>query len=150
MAYLNFQALVCWIRAYLKFQVLVCWIRAYLNNRFCFVELGLIWSLKIWVWAIWSIRIIRLWSMTKGCKPGQCYVGDRLLPMQHAPPLHLGDGSKGTAGPLQFGTSDVAGAARMRLSTTTNCLRDSNDTRAYLKLIISRSSRLWFPPTFMD
>ena len=29
-------------------------------------------------------------------------------------------------GPLQFGTSDVAGVARMRLITTTNCLRDSN------------------------
>ena len=39
--------------------------------------------------------------------------------------LHVDDGSKGTAGPLQFGTSDVAGVARMRLSTT-NCLRDSN------------------------
>ena len=40
------------------------------------------------------------------------------------PPLYIGDGSKGTAGPLQFGTSDVAGVARMRLSTTTNYLRD--------------------------
>ena len=40
--------------------------------------------------------------------------------------LHVGNGSKGTAGPLQFGSSDVAGVARMRLSTTTNCLRDSN------------------------
>ena len=42
------------------------------------------------------------------------------------PPLHVGDGSKGTAGPLQFGTSHVAGVARMRLSTRRNCLRDSN------------------------
>ena len=41
-------------------------------------------------------------------------------------PLHVVDGSKGTAGLLQFGTSDVVGVARMRLSTTTNCLRDSN------------------------
>ena len=41
------------------------------------------------------------------------------------PPLYVGDGSKGTARPLQFGTSDVARVARMRLSTTTNCLRDS-------------------------
>ena len=40
--------------------------------------------------------------------------------------LHVGDGSKGTAGPLQFGNSDVAGVARIGLSTTTNCLRDSN------------------------
>ena len=59
-------------------------------------------------------------------KPGQRYVGHRLLPMRHAPLLHVGDGSKGTAGPLQFGTSDIAGVARMRLSTTTNCVRDSN------------------------
>ena len=63
-----------------------------------------------------------------GCKPGQYYVGDRLLPMQHATPppppspLHVGDGSKGTARPLQFGISDVAGVARMRLSKTTNAL----------------------------
>ena len=44
---------------------------------------------------------------------------------QHAPipPLHVGDVSKGTAGPLQFGTSDVAGVAKVRLSTTTNCLQ---------------------------
>ena len=40
--------------------------------------------------------------------------------------LHVGDGSKGIAGPLQFGTSDVTGVARMRLSTKTNCLRGSN------------------------
>ena len=46
--------------------------------------------------------------------------------IQRASPLIVGDGSKGTAGPLQSGTSDVAGVARMRLSTTTNCLRDSN------------------------
>ena len=60
--------------------------------------------------------------------PEECEVllfqGIRLHP--HPPPLHVDDGSKGTAGPLQFGTSDVAGVARMRLSTTTNCLRDSN------------------------
>ena len=52
------------------------------------------------------------------------------MPMQHAPlplpPLHVSDGSKGTAGPLQLGTSDVAGVARMRLRTTTNCLREFN------------------------
>ena len=40
--------------------------------------------------------------------------------------LHVSDGSKGTAEPLQFGTSEVAGVARMRLSTTTKCLRDSS------------------------
>ena len=62
-----------------------------------------------------------------GCKPGQC--GGQAV--AHAasppppPPLHVGDGSKVTAGSLQFGTSDVA-VTRMRLSTTTNCLRDSN------------------------
>ena len=42
----------------------------------------------------------------------------------HPPPpspalFHVGDGSKGTAGPLQFGTSNVTGVARMRLSATT-------------------------------
>ena len=44
------------------------------------------------------------------------------------PPLQVGDGSKGTTGPSQFRTNDVAGVARMRLSTTTNCLRDSRLT----------------------
>ena len=49
------------------------------------------------------------------------------MPIQHAPPPpSLDDGSKGTAGPLQCVTSDVAAVARMRLNTTTNCLRDSN------------------------
>ena len=51
---------------------------------------------------------------------------DRQLPMHHAPPLHVADGSTGTAEPLQFGTSAAAGAARRKLYTTTNCLRDSD------------------------
>ena len=38
-------------------------------------------------------------------KPGRCYMEDRQLPMQQVPPLHVADGSKGTAGPLQFGRS---------------------------------------------
>jgi len=46
--------------------------------------------------------------------------------MQHAPPLHVADGSKGTARPLQFGTSVVAGAARTELKSTTDCLRGSD------------------------
>ena len=50
-----------------------------------------------------------------GCKPGRCYMEDRQLSMQHVPPLHVADGSKGTAGPLQFGTSAAAGAARRKL-----------------------------------
>ena len=47
-----------------------------------------------------------------GCKPGQCNMEDRLLPMQHDPPLRVTDGTKGTTGSLQFGTSAVAGAVR--------------------------------------
>ena len=47
-----------------------------------------------------------------GCKPGQCNMEDRLLPMQHDPPLHVTDGTKGTTRSLQFGTSAVAGAVR--------------------------------------
>ena len=50
-----------------------------------------------------------------GCKPGQCCMEGRLLPMQHVLPLHVADGSKGTAGPLQFGTSTIAGVARTGL-----------------------------------
>ena len=50
------------------------------------------------------------------------YVGDRLL---SSPRRWWIQRSKGTAGPLQFDTSDVAEVARMRLRTTTNCLRDS-------------------------
>jgi len=61
-----------------------------------------------------------------GCKPGQFDMENGMLPMQHVPPLHIADGSKGTARPLQFGTSVVAGAARMKLKTTTDCLRGSN------------------------
>lgn len=49
-----------------------------------------------------------------------------LLPMQHASPLRDADGPKGTPEMLQFGTCTVAGAARVRLNTTTNCFRDSN------------------------
>ena len=62
-------------------------------------------------WRSWSV-LYRCGSRCRwlnGCKPGQCSVGD---------------GSKGTAGPLQFGTNNIAGVARMRLSTT-NCVRDS-------------------------
>ena len=73
-------------------------------------------------WRSWSVfsRCGSISRWLNGYKPGQCYVGDRPLPMQYAPTsLHVGDGSKGTAGPLQFRTSDVAGVARMRLSTTT-------------------------------
>ena len=40
--------------------------------------------------------------------------------------LITGDGSKGTARPLQSDTSDIAGVARTRLSTTTDCFMDSN------------------------
>ncbi|KAK3888649.1 hypothetical protein Pcinc_007374 [Petrolisthes cinctipes] len=50
-----------------------------------------------------------------GCKPGHCDMEDKLLPMQHGPTLHLADGPKGTAGLLQFGANEVAGAARTRL-----------------------------------
>jgi len=49
-----------------------------------------------------------------------------MLPMQHVPPLHVADESKGTARPLQFGTSAVAGAARTKLKTTTDCLKGSD------------------------
>lgn len=49
-----------------------------------------------------------------------------MLPMQHVPPLHFADVSKGTARPIQFGTSVVAGAARTWLMATTDCLRDSD------------------------
>ncbi len=48
-----------------------------------------------------------------------------LLPMQRVPPLHVADGSEGTAGPLQFGIRSVAGAARKKLYTATSCLKDS-------------------------
>ena len=47
-------------------------------------------------------------------------------PCSMPPPLLVTDGSKGTAGLLQFGTSDAAGVARTRSQATTNCLRDSN------------------------
>jgi len=46
-----------------------------------------------------------------------------MLPMKHVPPLHVADGSKGTARPLRFGISAVAGAARTKLKSTTDCLR---------------------------
>ena len=61
-----------------------------------------------------------------GCKSGHCDMEGKLLPIQHVPPLHLADGPKGTAGLLQFGANKVAGAARTKLKSTTNCLRDSD------------------------
>ena len=50
-----------------------------------------------------------------GYKPGHCDMEDMLLPMQPVPPPHPTDGSKGTAGLLQFGTNGVAGTARKKL-----------------------------------
>ena len=48
-----------------------------------------------------------------------------MLPMQHAPPLP--PSSTSVMDPKeQQGTSDIARVTRMRLSTTKNCLRDSN------------------------
>ena len=38
--------------------------------------------------------------------------------------LHATDWSNGAAGPIQFGTSAIAGVARARLHATTNCLWD--------------------------
>ena len=58
-----------------------------------------------------------------GCEPGQCGMENGMLPMLHGPPLHVIDGSKGTARPLQFGTSAVTRAARTKLKSTTDCLR---------------------------
>ena len=68
-----------------------------------------------------------------GYKPGHCDMEDRLLPMQPVPPLHPTDGSKGTAGLLQFGTNGVAGTARMKLRSMLSCLRGSN-SRFFLEV----------------
>ena len=61
-----------------------------------------------------------------GYAPGHCDMEDRLLPMQLVTPLHLADGSKGTAGLLQFGTNRVTGTAKMKLRLMSSCLRGSN------------------------
>ena len=76
------------------------------------------------------------WTLV-GFKPGQEDMEDKMLPMQHVPPLNFADGSKGTAGLLQFGTRAVEEAARTMLSTTKNYLRDS-DSGFFLR-IYSRS-----------
>ena len=68
-----------------------------------------------------------------GYKPGHCNMEDRLLPMQLVPPLHPTDGSKGTAGLLQFGTNRIAGTARTKLRSTSSCLRGS-DSGFFLKV----------------
>lgn len=62
---------------------------------------------------------------------------DELLPMQHVPPLHVTDGSKGTAELLHFGTSAVAGAARAMLYLASNCLRGSDS--GFILRVFSRS-----------
>ena len=64
------------------------------------------------------------------CKPGQCYVGGRLLPMQHPTPPPLPSmlvmDPKEQKGHYSLAPETSAGVARKRLSTMTNCLRDSN------------------------
>lgn len=54
---------------------------------------------------------------------------DRLLPMQQVPPLHVVDvvQGKGLKGPCSLApTRVVKGVARIKLKSTTNCLRDSD------------------------
>ena len=45
----------------------------------------------------WPVYKFSDWALV-GPKPGQEYVEDRMLPMQHAPFLHGASVSKGTAG----------------------------------------------------
>lgn len=97
---------------------------------------------------VWRCNV-DMWCFA--CKPGQCSMKDKLLPMQQVPPLHNTDRTRGTTRSLQFGTSAVAGAARTELKYSYE-LPSSSPTEAVYSfiffsfLILARlSTPSWLP-----
>ena len=86
---------------------------------------------------VWPVYNVSVWALV-GSKPGQNDMEDKMLPMQHAPPLHVSDGSKGTAGCYNLAPEPSQDRCQNRVEyNARNCLRVS-DSGFFLR-VYSRS-----------
>ena len=74
----------------------------------------------------WPVYKVSDWALV-GSKPGQKDMEDKMLPMHHAPPLHVASVSKGTAGcyVLALATSQDRCQNQVEYNSW-NCLRVSD------------------------